>query len=92
MYEDETVFLWKICQTTLNPKYDKSQYKETQKTTVYAPSHGKMSGTVTWYFALHRIVKNTCCFLGRFLYGFGSDLWPTNTSQVIPKPLLKYQF
>lgn len=47
MYEDETVFLWKICQTTLNPKYDKSQYKETQKTTVYAPSHGKMSGTVT---------------------------------------------
>lgn len=47
MYEDETVFLWKICQTTLNPKNDKSQYKETQKTTVYAPSRGKMSGTVT---------------------------------------------
>ena len=49
MYEVETVFLWK---TALNPKYDKSLYKETQKITIYAPGHGKLSGTVTWYFAL----------------------------------------
>lgn len=47
MYEVETVFLCKIHQTALNPKYDKSLYKETQKITVYAPGHGKMSGTVT---------------------------------------------